>query len=153
MEPLNTGHLLPRSWSAVLAHNSTGLLGFNPWHVAGGGSQEPPFSRRAPSPSHWRDLAWGLCPSRDTRHWYTHYPEVQRKGLLRYKLILLNYYFTLLLLHILDGQCILEILIPLHKYLLHWRLIIFIQLLTFSYRLFLPQLLKQGEPGGTTFVF
>lgn len=32
------------------------------------------------------------------------------------------------------------------------RLLVFITFFTFSYRLFLPRLLKHGGPGGTTFL-
>lgn len=86
-------------------------------------------------------------PSRDTKNWYTHYSEVKIKGLLKYKLILLNYYFIFVTTSYIrwtmySGNFN---LIPFHKYLLQGRLIIFIKLFTFSYRLFLPRLLKRAR--------
>lgn len=141
-------------------HNSTGPLWLDSWHV-------PEEVHRVARHTHGHHPSlegplMGTVQSRDTNNWYTYYSEVKIKGLLKYKLTLLNYYFIFITTSYIrfqsvwDGQCIpiafLEILIPIHyKYLLQGRLIIFITFFTFSYGLFLLKVLNQGGSGGTKF--
>lgn len=156
----STGHLPPPAEVTVSCAGLTTAqvcLGSTrdtwPWRLAGAASSRRVPSTRPPSLSlsfeGWPML--GTVPSRDTNCWYVHYSEVKIKGLLKYKLTLLNYYFIFVTTSYIRWT----------MYSGNFntpstntsRKTSHLHAFPFSYRLFLPQVTKTGRARSTTFVF